>query len=38
MEFEGVDWTELSIYFEVVEQDYEGGQDEKVLLLTKEFL
>lgn len=38
MEFEGVDWTELSIYFEIVKQDYDGGQDEKVLLLTKDFL
>ncbi|TQR33947.1 hypothetical protein [Brevibacillus brevis] len=38
MQFEGIDWTELSIYFEVVEQNYDGGQDEKVLNLTKDFL
>lgn len=38
MQFEGIDWTELSIYFEVVEQNYDGGQDKKVLILTKDFL
>lgn len=38
MDFEGIDWTELSKYFGIVKYDYESGKDKEVLLKTKEYL
>ncbi|HEX9058560.1 MAG TPA: hypothetical protein VF941_00085 [Clostridia bacterium] len=38
MDFKGIDWTELSIYFGIIEKDYEGGNDKAVLEETKEYL
>jgi hypothetical protein len=40
MKFIGLDWTELAIYFEVIDKDYQGGleEDEQLIKKTQEFL
>lgn len=34
----GTDWTELSIHFGVIDENYTGDNDEEILAKTKEFL
>ncbi|WP_187273832.1 hypothetical protein [Paenibacillus sp. N3.4] len=36
--FEGKDWTELSLHFGVIDEKYNGENDEEILRKTKKFL
>lgn len=38
MKIEGIDWTEISKCFGIIDDDYEGGNDEEIITTTKKYL
>lgn len=38
MDLKGIDWTELSKHFGIIDNDYECWKDDKVLRKTRKFL